>query len=169
MTTAAGKDTSSPPDDAGGSALMRVLDADDVPAPAGLADRVMVAVRSTASPGALLDLRPGRDGPVVTVGRVQVRARVLADIARAAAAQVPGVRVVGSEVTSGPDGLALALDLVVEFELPLARSQPLPDVAVAVRRSVRRAISHATGGARLTITLRAVDLLAPQLPAPDGV
>lgn len=152
-----------------GGALLRVLDADEVPTPAGLAERVMHAVRRTAAPGALLDLTARQDRPVVTVGRVQVRTQVLADIARAAAAKVPGVHVVTSAVGSGADGLAVSLDLVIEPQVALGRLQPLPDVAVAVRRSVRRALSHTTGVTRLTVGLRAVDLLAPQLPPPDGV
>ena len=128
--------------------------------PAGLVDRVLRQVRLSQPLRRPVEL--AGVGSRQLTGRVRVQQHVLAELARTAAAGQRGVTVTRSTATGTGSGLQVALGLLVDGRTPL------PALAVAVRRAVRRALRHATGIDDVQVELTALDLVGDGRSALDG-
>lgn len=129
--------------------------------PAGLVDRVLRQVRLSQPLRRPVEL--AGVGSRQLAGRVRVQQHVLAELARTAAAGQRGVTVTRSSATGTATGLRVALGLLVDGRTPL------PALAVAVRRAVRRALRHATDISDIQVELTALDLVDGARTARDGV
>lgn len=124
----------------------------DTALPADLIDRVLHEVRRSQPARALLEL-PVLSRPAV-FGALRVHPQVLADLARAAAASNRHVvTVVQCSVAATPGDVIVTMGLLVDGAVPL------PELARAVRRLVRRAIQRATGISPIRVELTALDLV----------
>lgn len=138
---------------------MGLLRATTGPVPAGLVDRVMRRVRQTRPDTADIELSAARDRagrPVLVSGGIRVRRQVVADIARAAATTLRGVRVARAAAQprpGAPGTLEITLGLLVDGRTPL------PELAGLVRRAVRAAVRRALGPGDVQVELTVLDLL----------
>lgn len=128
--------------------------------PAGLVDRVLRQVRLSQPLRSPVELTGV--GSRQLAGRVRVQQHVLAELARTAAAGQRGVTVARSSATGSGTGLRVVLGLLVDGRTPL------PALAVAVRRAVRRALRHATDFDDIQVELTALDLVDDGRAAQDG-
>lgn len=147
-------------DAATSSRALDLLRVERPPVPAGLVDRVLRQVRLSQPLRSPVEL--AGVGSLQLAGRVRVQQHVLAELARTAAAGQRGVTVTRSSATGTETGLRVVLGLLVDGRTPL------PALAVAVRKAVRRALRHATDIEDVQVELTALDLVDDGQAAQDG-
>lgn len=147
-------------DAATSSRALDLLRVERPPVPAGLVESVLRQVRLSQPLRSPVEL--AGVGSRQLAGRVRVQQRVLAELARTAAAGQRGVTVTRSSATGTDTGLRVVLGLLVDGRTPL------PALAVAVRKAVRRALRHATDIDDVQVELTALDLVDAGQAAQDG-